>query len=229
MTNTMKPSTLLVSNAKLDTDLIPDGKHTCAICGEYGEALHMKRVIKTNTADIADTFRHSNHVCRACAACFAESRLLTSNLYADSTGYACKPMVALSSATDERPAWRDLVRRLDPGTETVAVFTSNSKRRLWPLAVSSTVGPAWRVLFVDGETERLLTVDHANLLKILGILESLLGDGFTKHAIATNLLTAHKLIHADNLTHVIQQERTVAALRGTDEFTLALFIAQKDV
>lgn len=224
----MPPSTLLASGFGLDTDLIPDGEHTCGICGEYGEALHMKRVTKANTADIADTFRHSNHVCPACAACFAESRLLTSNLYADSTGSACKPMVALSSATDERPAWRDLVRRLAPGTETVAVFTSNTKRRLWPLAVVSTVGPAWRVLFVDGETERVLTVDYQNLLTVLGILESLLDDGFTKQAIATNLLTAFKLIHANDLTRIIERERTVAALRGTDEFALALFIAQKD-
>lgn len=206
-------------------DLIPDDVATCSICGFRRPSILNKRLIKSNTGNVADIFRHGKMTCLSCASAFSESRLLTSNIYAEKTS-ALKPMVSLESASSNRPAWRSLVLGLTSGTECVAIFTSNTKRRLWTDATISTVGNKWRVLFVDGETDRVLTVSHSVLIEQLGIIESLLELGYNKRSISENLFTS-KRNSAIPLVYTLKSERCLSELRSTDEFTLALFIAQK--
>lgn len=136
-------------------------------------------------------------------------------------------MVAQSSATLERPSWRDLVRGLHTGTQTVCVFTSNTKRRLWLNAPVSIVGFAWRVLMVHENIERVLMVDYAALLETLDFIESVMESGYSKAAIANTLLSSHK-ITSQNPQQAITLEHRLKAIRSTDEFALALFIAQKE-
>lgn len=200
----------------------------CAICGAtITSGAPVKNLIKTTTAGIADVFRYAAaYTCHSCAACFSDARFTGSHFVSGTA--ALKPVVALTSATDERPAWRDLVRVIQRGTVNVSIITSNTKRRLWPLAVISTFSDSWQPLFVDGDTERLLNI-HVNKLRVcLELVERVYAFGFTKRAIATSLMSGINVKSlAASLADVMRFESQLAAWRGTDEFTLALFIAQK--
>lgn len=202
----------------------------CALCGAaISTGVPLKRVIQKTTTDIADTFRYGHdHTCGDCAACFSEPKLLVGNLFA-SAACTCKPVVSLDSATDERPAWRDLIRTLPFGTPCVALITSNTKRRLWPAARISGFGPAWRPYFVDGDTARTLDINANRLIECMALIERVMDIGFSKRAIAESLLFGVKLKDfAASAEAILQYESVLAQWRGTDEFLLALFVAQKE-
>lgn len=224
----MFTSHILAKAFSLDVDLIPDRDFVCGICGYKGEVVSASRLIKVSTADVADTFRHSAFACLPCAACFSERRLLVSNIYADDLGRGLKPMVAQSSATEDRPSWRDLVTQLSPGTKTVSVFTSNTKRRLWLRAPVGIVGSSWRVLMVHESEDRVFQVDYEEVLRNLSSIENLLEEGFSKAAIKTSLPSAGYKTFKDDPARFLIAERLLAEKRNTDEFELALFIAQKE-
>ena len=202
-----------------------DAVHTdCSICRQHtSRSVLAKSLIKSSTGDIADTFRSGERVCGDCAALFADSRLTGSIITLD--GNLWRPMVALASATEERPAWRDLLRRITPGAETVAIVTSNTKRRLWPRAVLSTYGDHWRPLFVDGSIDRLLTINATRLLDTLELVEEVYAQGFSKPIIANSLYGGKSNLDFATLR---SYETRLAVLRPTDEFILSLFIAQKE-
>jgi hypothetical protein len=223
-------SALLASGFDLDVDnIIPDGTGRCGICGVEGEIVKSSRLIQKATAGIADTFKHGPYACLNCAACFTANKLLRSNLLA-TRYYGVSPLVAIPKTLSPRPTWRDLLRKLQPGDETVAIVTSNTKRRLWIDAAVAVVGPVWRVLFVDGDTARLLKINHAKLLDVLDTVEALLMLGLSKRAIADNVVAGMKLKALKDPTLLVQlldYEQQLTSMRDTEEFTLALFVAQK--
>jgi hypothetical protein len=202
----------------------------CALTGRALAAGYpAKDILTSASADIADTFRSpGTWVCEEAARLFKESRLLTSNLLA-LPARGLRPMVAQASATPERPAWRDLLRALAPGTPTVAIFTSNTKRRLWPAARLSYFGPTWQPLFCDGTEERTLRLDAARLLACLTLVEEVYEAGFNKEAMRVGLLdqSAAKAIRALGWGTARAYEHRLAPWRGSDEFLLSLFVAQK--
>jgi hypothetical protein len=187
-------------------------------------------LIKPATSDIPDTFR-GTHICASCASAFGESRLLTGSLLV-LDGHGVRPMVSKESAVKEgRPCWRDLIVALPIDAQTIAVITSNTKRRLWTRAVLSSVGDYWRPLFVDGDTDRLLTVSITHLRECLTLVEQVYALGFSKQVIGASLwegLAPKTLIeHGSNRIHEL--EAALARWRGTDEMLIALFTAQKEV
>lgn len=206
---------------------------TCSMCGNvFSETgYHKRALIKSMTGEVSEIFNAAcDYVCPPCAACFEDSRMLTSNLFATVRGYGCKPMVASASATDERPAWRDLVRRIERGEQCVAIVTSNTKRRLWYRAPVSAFGSAWRVLFVDGDTDRVLKIDATLLLDVLNCVEEIYTRGYNKHAIMHSLfsgLPAQKL-NAELLPQLLRDDARLSVYRDSDELLLATFIAQKE-
>lgn len=205
----------------------------CAICGEVHHAgLPARDVIKSGTAEIADIFKlPTAWVCGACAACFGDSRTLVGGIFATPT-VAIKPMVSTASATAERPAWRDLVRDEHwLGVENVGIVTLNTKRRLWPSAVTSVFGEAWRPLFVDGDIVRLLHINVRVLREYLALIEEVYAAGFAKPVIGKSLYDglSGKRIAEVGLERIRDWERRLADWRSSDEFILALFIAQKDI
>lgn len=222
----MYSSSELLSRAfQIKSDSVPDCNEICSLCGNKKPSVRLNHIIKPATSEIADTFKHSQFVCLECAACFAENRLLTGNIYADEFGTGLKPMIARSSATKERPAWCDLIESLPVGIETVAIFTSNAKRRLWTNAVVSHVGSSWRVLFVDGDVDRILMIDCTKLTAVMRQITFLMRRGYSKRAIAENLLSATKPSGITRLIFSLESE--MKQVRHTDEFLLALFIAQE--
>lgn len=200
----------------------------CAMCRQPAH-YELESILSDATAELADTFRlASSAICDSCAACFAQPRALTSNLLVFN-GVGIKPMVAQTSATQERPSWRDIVRTYAWGGETVAIVTSNTKRRLWPQAVVSSFARQWRPLFVDGDVARCLTVDVEALLTCLDFVEQIYNAGFAKGAIARSLFDGLNSKRFEEVQpDIFLWERRLQQWRPTDEFVLALFIAQKE-
>lgn len=217
-------TTLLRTAFNLPLPRLDAAETVCALCGQsVSRSVLVSTLVKTSTSDIPDTFR-GERVCGDCAAVFADSRFTGNFLVADGAGL--RPVVSLSSATPERPAWRALVRQLAPGVETVAVVTSNAKRRLWPRAVVSAYGSRWRPLFVDGRTDRLLTLERAALLDCLDLVEAVYAFGFPKAVIGDSLYKAGK--STLDFAALRQYEAALQSWRARDEFILSLFIAQKE-
>jgi hypothetical protein len=186
------------------------------------ESIPLAKLLKPTASDLADLFRFGDRICRHCVACYVEPRLLTGSLFA-CAGYAAKPTV---STQPERPRWCDLLRTIERGTECVAVMTSNTKRRLWPQAVASRYATRWQPLFVHEHTERLLRIDVSALLECLELVTSLHSAGYSKTVIATSLL--HSLSSAQDYAELLAAERALARWRMTDEFLVALYVAQKE-
>lgn len=200
----------------------------CALCGGAEASVAISELISNTTAEIPDTFRHGRYACAACAACFREPVLLTGSIMAVS-GAVWKPLISRQNAAGSgRPCWSDLLRTVPRGIETTAIITLNTKRRLWPRAVVSEFSERWQPLFVDGACDRVLNVRVDELLGHLDLIEQLLTAGFSKLQIGTNLLTAMKPRQTDaqQLRALLDQEAQLAALRNSDAFLLALFVAQ---
>lgn len=199
----------------------------CAVTGRIitsgvGKSHH----IKATTAELADLFR-GEYVSVEASACMEQSKLLAGGIFAAERSGGFKPVVAIASATDERPTWRDLVRFVDGGQQCVAVVTSNTKRRLWYRAPLSTIGDMWQVLFCDGDIERVLTVSLAKLRECLNMVERIMAEGFSKAAIRNGLWSSTKVkTLASDYQTIATYERDLKEWRSTDEFIFALFIAQ---
>jgi hypothetical protein len=209
----------------------------CALTGRplEGVGCRLKKIVSAASADIADTFRfQSEWVLPVTARLYKGSKILRGNLLA-TPEVGLRPFVAQESATEERPCWRDVIFSLEEGTPTVAIFSDESKRRLWPAAVVSSFGPNWRPFFHAapykggmGES-RLLMVNGAALRECLTLLEQIYSQGLPKRLIAQDLICVNGRKHIDRLGFDIVRawESELATWRGRDEFLLGLFVAQK--
>jgi hypothetical protein len=213
----------------LDPALIQEVDTCCAVTGErITRGVATKHVISVTTSDVADTFRFGAYTSVPVATVFADSTL-TGNIWADEHELAY-PVVSLANKTPERPAWTHLLREIEGVRACVAVFTLNTKRRLWHKAKVSTVGTHWTPFFCDGDVERSLTVDYDALIGCLNFIEKeVLPAGFTKKSIAEGLLFPSSLAIVRKIGLVVarRMENELSRWRTSDELTLALFAAQK--
>jgi hypothetical protein len=213
---------------------VPDGT-ICAMTGTpIAAGYPLRSILSDATADIASTFPYrsgSQYVSEGVARVF-KSRL-TGNLCCVETAagwHGERPMVSRESAANaQRPCWSDLVRALAPGMRTVAIFSDDVQRRLWPRAAVSPVGPAWRVYLHASGISRCLTIAHADLLRILDGVERWYAAGINKDALQRGILTlagapAQKAL---GMRACLEAEREIAAYRSNNAFPVALYIAQK--
>ncbi len=215
----------------------PPAGEVCAMMGTLieGVGCRLKKVVSVASADIADTFRYrSEWLSEDVARLYKSSRVLRGNLLA-LPGRGVRPFVSSESATEARPCWRDLIFSSPVGTQTVAIFTNESKRRLWPSATLSIFGSLWRPFFngppyKGGVAQgRSLAVDVWKLRECLALVERVYSAGFSKRLIEGGLIgvSARKQIDKIGLEPVRRLEGEVAPWRGSDEFLLSLFVAQK--
>lgn len=190
-------------------------------------------ILAEATADIVSTFPYrsvSAYVSEATARAFKQR--LAGNLIAyEAQGWhGERPMVSRESATlGHRSCWSALVRRLIPGTPTVAIFSADVQRRLWPNAALSPVGPAWRVYLHSGGVSRGLTIDHTHLLACLDCMETWYTAGISKDALQRGLfgLSGGAALKSLGWATCRTAENALAPWRSDPAFPVALFIAQK--
>ena len=211
----------------------------CAFTGKrISTGYAIKNVITAATAEVSDTFRYpSQYVSVEVAELFRAQTLLRGNLlFVDAE--LLQPMVSLKSATaQDRPCWRNLIFEMEHSTPTIAVFTDESKRRLWHQAQLSAFGENWRPFFngspvKSGKTFkatpvcRSLSISVSMLRNCLNLVEKAQTFGFSKRGIYESLLSESNHVEQIGYQRVIAIEKALRRWRETDEFLLAVFIAQ---
>ncbi|HEX6940700.1 MAG TPA: hypothetical protein VF158_14890 [Longimicrobiales bacterium] len=141
-----------------------------------------------------------------------------------------RPMLSRDSADKQgRRAWPDVLMDLAPGLATVAIITTESKRRLWLDARVSITGDAWQPYLCWGTTDRTLTVSLSTVQALLPLAEQAYGLGWSKQDILDGLLHAGraKLVQKVGLSRALELDRAFAAWRGSDELLLTAAVVQK--
>ncbi|MFZ4816387.1 MAG: hypothetical protein ACOYL5_17765 [Phototrophicaceae bacterium] len=140
-------------------------------------------------------------------------------------GIGYRPMVASASVTPERPLYQSLLENLSKGDQTIIMLTSNTKRRLWPLAVESAVGQYWRITLVDGDDEGVFEMPYSEFVSTLQFVRDCLNAGYSKAAMRETLTRSKT---KESLADLITRDRELTRIRQLSAFLPALFVAQKD-
>lgn len=213
-----------------------------AICAMTGDSItqgyRLSDIISVASADIGTIFPFGGEwVCVDGAILFKASKTLRGNLLVlEDNGLA--PLISKDSAIAEnRPCWRDLIMDMSLDTPMVAIFSDESKRRLWPSARMSVFGSHWQPFFNGvpykagssqaAPVQRSLNVDVLKLRSVLSVVEYAYSLGFSKWGIATGLLGTTQLVESMGLLAVRNLDRNLANFRNSDEMLLSCFVAQK--
>jgi hypothetical protein len=215
---------------------VEDCDAVCAISGvPLTQGCRSAVILSKAMGDVADICRFpSGWLSPAAAQCMNASKVLRGNLLA-LPHRGLHPFVSQDSATPERPSWAALLRTLPADTPCLAIFTDESKRRLWTSARCSAYGESWRPYLNTGASSfpphigRELQVSRTAFLRCLELVETVYAHGFSKYAILEGLLdvSSSKAIQAHGITRTQQFETQLSAWRGQDACLLAVFIAQK--
>jgi len=217
---------------------VPAGA-TCALgwCGRPIERGYAVGDITTDaTNEFLDHFRGGGYLCEPCAIAFRNASPRLGNptakpvlVFGDGTYYS--PMIARRSAAERgRACWSDLIREVWPGRQGQAVLvilTLDFKRRLWPRARVGALGERTPVLLDEGNTRGVVYVDWQRLIGCLDLVEEVYTAGFSKRAIRGCLLGETGALSQYGLSQALSWERGLGSWRGTPEFAIATFVAQK--
>ncbi len=222
----------------LDTPPVPapDGA-ACALTGApitHGHPL--RPLMQKSTAVILDAVRGpldgwvSDNAARCWRSSGPGARLALGGL-AFEDGAAYQGRIAMAGRDDPaRGCWRDIVRAVWPprrGQRMAWILTTDTKKRLWTSARAGALGEATPVLLCDGDDLRSLTLSWPRLLAALDTVENAYCRGFGKPAIRDGLLSAWSQAQTWGLAEALAWERSLAEIRETPEFTVALLLAQR--
>ena len=226
---------------------------TCAITGQPIETGYpVAEMVTDATAEFLDCFRGGmgGWVSESAARCFKSADPRMGNPCARSVlifedGAAYLPMIARQDAEPElpralkeagstvtRPVWSDLVRAVWPsraGQRTLAILTTDTKKRLWIRARVGALGPRTPLLYYDGKTagNQVLLLDWPALLACLNLIEEVYELGYPKTALSTSLYSAGRITQAVGLAETRRYERQLVNWRNRPEFRPALLMAQR--
>lgn len=229
----------------------------CAISGTTLErGAPVQKVASSATPEFLETFRGDLHgfVSPGAAALFAAANprakstfsvrpgkepeqvsvCTTRGYLAFADGSLYMPMVSQESADAKGwPSWRDAVQEVWPeraNERCVVLITDDFKKRLWPYSKAGPLGTSTPVFVHETSLYSLstvLTIDWPAMLRQLHKVEELYSLGFSKPSIKDNLLSSKAGVEAVGLVEAIRLESKLSHVRESDEFRVALVIAQK--
>ena len=224
-------------------DLPPyDGKakpHDCpgALCAITGKPIdsgyRAQEIVSNNTGEFLALLHGdiTGFVSEAAARAFKGSWNMGSRLIFED-GAMFHPLI--SGKDETRVTWSRLARDVWPsraGERFVAIVATDYKKKIWPLARVGVLGDNAPVLLFDAGRNVLATlwVNWPALIKVLDTVESALTLGFTKRAVAQNLLADAKTTMSVGLNRTLDAEYRLVDVRDRDEFKIAIVIAQKGI
>jgi hypothetical protein len=213
-----------------------DNGATCAITGEkIAEGYPVMDIISKSTGEYLDLLGgySSEWLSESAARAFKGSWNMGSRLvFEDGVHY--HPLVSRKEAAKQsRACWSDLVREVYPdrfGQRMVMILTTDFKKRIWPRGRAGILGDATDVLVHDmkqGVFDVLQVNWWPKLLKILDVFEEVYTYGFVKPVIANCLYLDHKTMETIGVTATTDYEKYLSRIRNTNEFKIAMIIAQK--
>jgi len=207
----------------------------CALTGaRITQGIPVRRVVSSNTGEFLDLTSGvpTGYFSLSAARAFKGAWNLGSILvFADGPCY--RPLISSANAAGtDRPVWSALVRAVWPkytGVPCLCILATDVKKKVWPLASVGPLGVHTPALLFDSSRNLLgvWPVDWPRLLAVLDFVETLYSRGYTKAAIADNLLVNLEASERLGLTTAYDYEQHLAALRGSPEFNFSIIVAQK--
>lgn len=217
---------------------LPDGSRCSRDGQRIRKGYRFKDVVAKTTPVVQDVFRvRSPYLSVASGRLMSSGKVGMGGIFGqvlglrrdDGTWEGQFPTISRKTAEEKgKQCWHDLLASLPIGIECVAIFSDDSKKRLWIDATVSRFGPCWRPYLHSGNESRLLTVNVEKLREVLGLVEILHSIGFPKQAIRTTLCdqSATKVLQQVGAAQVLAWERQLLSWRNTDELLLATYAVQ---
>lgn len=217
---------------------VPEGSRCSRDGQRISKGYRFKDVVAKTTPVMQDVFRvRSPYLSVASGRLMSSGKVGMGGIFGqvlglhheDGTWKGMFPTVSRKTAEEKgKQCWHDLLTTLPMGLECVAIFSDDSKKRLWIDAAVSRFGPCWRPYFHSGNDSRLLTVNVEKLREVLELVEMLYSIGFPKQAIRTTLCdqSASKVLQQVGAAQVVGWERQLLPWRNTDELLLAAYAVQ---
>ena len=190
----------------------------------------LKSVVKSATANVADTFRYpSEYVSPAVAACFKAQRELRGNLAITPFGIK-RPLFSVESAiAQDRESWYQLLLTALNGRlcnlPYCLILTDEAKRRLWPEAVVTYINETFDIFWCVGSESRVIRLRTFRFGKLLRIATFLLTSGYSRIALTQCLMKSPEAFFRDAPVSV-HVEKALSAVRHTLEFQIASYVAR---
>lgn len=208
----------------------------CGVCGGIeGPFYRGQELCSASNAVFMEVFHGvDTPLCVYCASLFKAQNPRTNNngskamcVIGDMAGF---PVISRDSAEKfQRPCWTDIVKTAPMGARCVIILSTNTKKRVWPIAIEGVIGPNKPVTISDNDLNMNETIflDWADMLTDLATVEAFMGRGLGKHMLFNSLLT--KLTLPDwTMEEILQAEETMGIIRGKRHAPFIRLIAQKE-
>lgn len=208
----------------------------CAITGvEIMRGYPTWKVIPPTVGDFSDLFPNGIglHISESAGRAFKGSWNMGSWIFfEDGVGY--HPLInQVEARAQSRKSWSEIVREIKReriGENAVIILTTDPKKRLWHRARIGTIGEATPVYIHDGKMNisQSCAINWPDMVSALDLVELIYGQGFSKRAIANSLPSEWKTTEKVGVAETLRLERQVLSIRNTDDFVMALLIAQRE-
>jgi len=147
--------------------------------------------------------------------------------------YGYRPLISRKAALEQkRMVLADLIALCAnvPPQQCLIIINTDPKKRVWPRARVSSIGPATSV-YVHDNSQNIsgnLVVNWKKLVEYMRFIEEVYKQGFSKPSIATNVMSNLKQAQAYGMKNTVELERVLSTMRHTNEFSVAIIAAQKD-
>lgn len=199
----------------------------CATCAApIAVGVPLREIETPTTANHADLFRFSQHVCRACAWLYAIGKGRPGNYIAtQALEYA---VISLDSVVADKRPWLDVLRdlaALPRDTVVAGVMTTDVKPRLWPRVRLATIDRFGLYVHApDYDVSEYREFDLRACLDAVTAMLDPLAAGFSKASLMHGLLRDYARAKRD-LAAAIAWERALQQHRGQPHFLPALIAA----
>lgn len=212
---------------KYPTQLNKNVLSNCAICGIYQSCAINRNILPKHTNKI-NSFAQptSDWICQNCYSIWSEPKYWNRSLYATKEKIDF-PLITFDPKSS-RPTWRELFRSLNPEVERIIIINTDSKRRAWQKARSSS-GEIFSIFVDDRERGISENFDchYQKLVAALDLIEEVYNLGFSKNAIEKTLLKESKKVFEISLAETIELEKKLNTIRNSPEFIPSIIVAQK--
>lgn len=200
----------------------------CATCGGTMESgMPVADVLNETFSQHGDYLKWGTHVCPACAWFFTDPKQ-HHRAFLGAGDLFLWPVLGEASVTEDRPLWRNALRRLvdlPEDTPAVALLTTDPKPRLWPRVQAGTAARLRAYVHSpDDDLSATVELETVDLLSAIDLIEGALAAGFNRATVRRGLLSDIKTAGKD-LAGAVRLEGKIAAIRRRSVFIPAVLLS----
>lgn len=209
----------------------------CGMCGGYEGPFYRGQDLCSASNAVFLEFFHGVDapVCVYCTSLFKAQNPRTNNngskamcVIGDMAGF---PVIARDSAEElKRPCWTDIVKAAPMGAPCVIILSTNTKKRVWPIAVEGVIGPNTPVTISDNDLNmnETIFIDWEDALVDLNVVEAFMNRGLKKSVLFDSLLKKIDFPDDWEIEDVLEAEKIMESIREKRHAPFIRLIAQKE-